>query len=509
VANDGGDEDNGGIDNVMPDIETVRGGAGDDTLIGNGSRNTLEGGSGDDTLVGGLGADILAGGDGIDTVSYQERTRDVTVDLGGVGNNGEFGEDDVITGVENVFGGAGDDTLIGDAGANWLAGGEGDDTLVGGGGNDYLEGGEGNDMFPQGASSDGADTIVGGEGIDTVWYGDRTAAVVVSLDGLANDGAAGEGDNVGTDVENVKGGAGNDTLTGNDAANRLMGGAGNDTLRGLGGNDVLLGEDGNDKLYGGPGADIEDGGPGNDTFYQGSTPDGADLLIGGTGYDIVNYASRTTSLTVTLDGFANDGATNESDNVGTDIEEVIGGSAADRLTASEFGTTLRGGSGSDTLTGLGGRDKLYGGNGNDYLDGGPNDDYVNGGSGTDTCALSAGVDTRVSCELTGSPQQPPTTTVPGAPVIGNAWGGGSADTVVSATANWSAPSSDGGSAITGYQVTAIRSTGTRTTKAVGASARTLKFTGLVSGGLYRFEVKAVNAVGTSPASAQSNQVTAR
>lgn len=221
----------------------------------------------------------------------------------------------------------------------------------------------------------------------------------------------------------------------------------------------------------------------------------------------MKYSLRSTTLTVTLDGFANDGASGESDNLGTDVEQVDGGKAADRMTASTYGTVFYGLGGSDTLIGLEGKDKLYGGGGNDALDGGPNNDYVNGGSGTDTCALSAGVDTRVSCELTGSP--PPTTTVPGAPVIGNASGGGSADTVVSATANWTAPSSDGGSAITGYQVTAIRSTGTRTTKAVGASARTLKFTGLVSGGLYRFEVKAVNAVGTSPASAQSNQVTAR
>ncbi|MGI8875338.1 MAG: fibronectin type III domain-containing protein, partial [Egibacteraceae bacterium] len=103
-----------------------------------------------------------------------------------------------------------------------------------------------------------------------------------------------------------------------------------------------------------------------------------------------------------------------------------------------------------------------------------------------------------------------TATVPGAPTIGAASSGSTTDTAVSATARWSSPSSTGGSAITAYQVTAIRSSdGARTTKTVGASRRSLKFTGLVRGATYRFEVRAVNAVGADAASGLSNQVTAR
>ena len=68
----------------------------------------------------------------------------------------------------------------------------------------------------------------------------------VSLDGIANDGAAGEGDNVATTVEQVLGGSGGDTLTGNGAANTLDGRGGGDTIRGGAGNDTLIGGTGAD-----------------------------------------------------------------------------------------------------------------------------------------------------------------------------------------------------------------------------------------------------------------------
>ena len=57
-------------------------------------------------------------------------------------------------------------------------------------------------------------------------------------------------------IENARSGSGNDTLTGNEAANRLSSGAGNDTLFGNGENDVLVGGAGTDTLTGGAGSDI-------------------------------------------------------------------------------------------------------------------------------------------------------------------------------------------------------------------------------------------------------------
>ena len=104
-------------------------------------------------------------------------------------------------------------------------------------------------------------------------------------------------------------------------------------------------------------------------------------------------------------------------------------------------------------------------------------------------------------------------TVPGAPVIGTAVSGASGG-AVTAQAAWSAPASTGGSAITGYRVTALRmsSTGTvlgTTVSAVQpATARSLSMT-LPQTGTYRFTVAAINAVGAGAQSARSNAVTGR
>ncbi len=100
-------------------------------------------------------------------------------------------------------------------------------------------------------------------------------------------------------------------------------------------------------------------------------------------------------------------------------------------------------------------------------------------------------------------------TLTGAPRIGRAAAGLATDRVASATARWSPPASTGGAALTGYRVTAIRSTGARTTVAVPVTARTRTVTGLVRNGRYRFQVVAVNRVGAGPASALSNEVVAR
>jgi hypothetical protein len=103
-------------------------------------------------------------------------------------------------------------------------------------------------------------------------------------------------------------------------------------------------------------------------------------------------------------------------------------------------------------------------------------------------------------------------TVPGAPVIGTA-ASGTAGGTVTATANWNAPTTNGGSAVTGYVVRALRmsSTGTvlaTTTSAVQPnSARALTMT--LQSGNYRFTVQASNKAGSGPQSARSNLVVAQ
>jgi RTX calcium-binding nonapeptide repeat (4 copies) len=150
-----------------------------------------------------------------------------------------------------------------------IAGGTGDDILTGGTGNDTLLGETGNDQLDGGA---GADILDGGPGVDTVSYKSRNATtpVKVTLDGVANDGAATgtgtapEGDNV-TNVERVVGGSGDDTLVGDAAANTLDGGPGGDLVIGGAGGDTLAGGPGNDVIVSRDGvADTVTCGPGTD-----------------------------------------------------------------------------------------------------------------------------------------------------------------------------------------------------------------------------------------------------
>ena len=104
----------------------------------------------------------------------------------------------------------------------------------------------------------GADALLGGPGADTADYSYRTAALSVDLDGKANDGAAGEGDSVASDVESIVGGSADDRLRGGPGANRLSGGGGTDTLvsRDSGPDTVSCG-DGSDSVAADP-ADLID-----------------------------------------------------------------------------------------------------------------------------------------------------------------------------------------------------------------------------------------------------------
>ena len=200
------------------------------------------GGPGNDVFNQGSAATVsetISGGSGIDTVSYASRSASVTVTIGAGANDGAAAEnDDIMSDVEIVTGGTGDDTLTADATLPaTLNGGPGNDTLIGGSGND---------------------TISGGPGVDKVDYSGRSADITATLDGVTPSGdlTANEADILGSDVENLEGGSGDDVLTGNASANELVGNAGDDTLSGLGGDDTIEGGAGDDDISCGAGFDV-------------------------------------------------------------------------------------------------------------------------------------------------------------------------------------------------------------------------------------------------------------
>lgn len=205
----------------------------------------VDAGAGNDRLDGGTGNDVFRGGSGDDNLT------------------GRDGDD-------KIYGEAGNDILNGDFGES------------GPGGNDLLDGGAGDDTFedyvglgyPAGLKGD--DTYIGGPGNDNFSYFHRADPVRISLDGVANDGMAGEKDNIHPDIESVGGSYGDDVIVGS---------PGDDTLWGSDGDDQIFGGAGNDKLHGDEGEDRIDGGRGNDELDGGCM---SDVLIGGPGRDSFN-----------------------------------------------------------------------------------------------------------------------------------------------------------------------------------------------------------------------------
>ena len=157
-------------------------------------------------------------------------------------------------------------------------------------------------------------------------------------------------------------------------------------------------EDGNDIVHiSSNTSTVVRGGTGNDWLFGGSRDvefRGGDALFGGPGGDtmggalgvrtFVSYSFRTSPVSVSEDGVANDGERGEGDNVLPSILAVTGSHAADRLTGSPGRDLFAGYEGNDMISGLGGSDRLSGGQGDDLIVGGQGDDRLAGGSESDT-----------------------------------------------------------------------------------------------------------------------------
>lgn len=235
--------------------------------------------------------------------------------------------------------GTGDDTYRGQSlGLNRVHPGEGDDQLFGGAGGEEFYVASGVEGEEDGADFiDGLGAAPSGEGnvLDLVSYEGRDGALELSLDGVANDGAPGEGDQI-LNVSDLAGGGGADLITGDDRGNELFGSGGFDTIAG------------------GPGGDRVDGGFG---APFGRTDNAASSLEGGPGRDRVY-------------GTGGGG-------------ELDGGGSADLVGGGEGPEFLRGGPANDVVLGGGGEDLAQGGPDNDEVDGGRGDDSVRGQRGND------------------------------------------------------------------------------------------------------------------------------
>jgi Ca2+-binding RTX toxin-like protein len=328
-----------GATDAFTNIEGVRGTALADTF--NGSSNGSEeffGLAGNDTLNGGTGT-------GFDwarydrDIFYSGGTSGVSANLStGVATDG-FGNTDTLIGIEGLRGTSFADSLTGDANNNAFIG------LA------------------------GADTINGGNGFDLINYFSENSTVAVNVNlstGLVID-TAGNTDTV-SNIEEIRTGNLNDTITGSNVGESFSGNGGNDTFVGGGGRDFMRGGTGNDRL---------DGSAGTGAF--------ADMSAGDSDTAAYNDTGIIQGVVVNLDtGTATDGFGNFDTLI--DIERVRGTSFNDTITGSNTANLRQ-----ERFEGLGGNDTLNGQAGFDVAV--YSNDAGSGGAAGITLDLDAGTAT--------------------------------------------------------------------------------------------------------------------
>jgi hypothetical protein len=277
-----GSAENGGSAIFVGNHFSGDGGEGDDTL----NLNWWTSVNGGTFLIDGNSAD-LAGGAGADTLNAYlgEGTLNSFVNLAG-GDGDDFIQS-IDFGINNqrlISGGAGNDTIIDDAGFSTVIfeGSRAEYVLSG------LNGGGVLVEDVRAGSTDGIDQLFG---VDQIRFADGDVLVAdLYLPIYGTEGA--DSLRAGENGATIFGLGGNDQIIGGDGDDYLDGGAGNDVLTALGGNDTLIGGTGNDQLIGNRGSDQLSGGAGADRFVFGalfqSTPDAPDLITDFSGRTVLS-----------------------------------------------------------------------------------------------------------------------------------------------------------------------------------------------------------------------------
>lgn len=163
-------------------------------------------------------------------------------------------------------------------------------------------------------------------------------------------------------------GGGNDRYEAiTDNVQGVNGGPGADTLNPRGGQGAANGDDGPDVIgAAAPHASVAvtgwtlDGGAGNDTLRITHHPL-RDVVRGGAGIDSVSYLGRPGGVRLDQTVANNDGRSGENDDVGPDIETLIGTDLSDTLVGGDADNEIVGALGADILRGGGGFDRLVAG----------------------------------------------------------------------------------------------------------------------------------------------------
>ena len=245
------------------------------------------------------------------------------------------------------------------AGSN-ISGTSGNDVLTGTEGDDVINGGAGNDVI----NGDGPSSYDVALDID-VALGDTdgSESLAIEISGVPTDGSL----SAGTDLGN-----GRWSLSASDLDNLTM------TVHST--DDVTLTIDATATEATGEQASVssdvsvtfEDGNGGGDDIIAGGL--GNDRIDGGDGFDTVDYSGASSRIYVNLTrgisagGDGNDTISNVEGVIGSDYNDIIGGTQGDNV--------IEAGAGSDGVWAFDGDDVIIDGAGDDYYDGGTGADTV-------------------------------------------------------------------------------------------------------------------------------------